>query len=66
MLETCGNILPPGLISQAWLRLGLELSGLRLLRMMASEISTSLLPQGVGGSDPQQKMDYPFLTPDDA
>ena len=26
----------------------------------------SLLPQGVGGSDPQQKMDYPFLTPDDA
>ena len=29
-------------------------------------VETSLLPQGVGGSDPQQKMDYPFLTPDDA
>ena len=26
------------------------------------EVSGSLLPQGVGGSDPQQKMDYPFLT----
>ena len=30
------------------------------------EVPKSMLPQGVGGSDPQQKMDYPFLTPDDA